>query len=216
MAPDLDSIQFADLIQALQQVPVEMSDQLATLIRDAPLPMDTLGVRIEVHMEDSSAYGMGNALVDLDREFRRAFAFLERPPDDAPLGAGASLQAAPRQLQPARGRGQLEVIFSKRDGSIDLLLVGLGELARLMLSDPVQLALTFHWFWERRPQRWGIRRPQLPSAAEAISAQVNESALAAIAAGRSVEYAISFGADGGCNIGFRSIEPGTPRDELTE
>lgn len=209
--------EYSELAEVLATVPSRVSRQLTTLLRDSFPAMEGPAVRVDAHMDDSSAYGLGNLLADFDRELRRVYSFLSPDPVDVVrVAMPATGERVSPFIQPARLRGELRVVTARDGRSIDLLLIALAELARMMLSDPVQLAVTFHWFWERRPQRWGIHRPESPLTVETVFEQVNESARAAIAEGLPVSYAICFPADGSCDVTFRSLGRDDPRSFLPE
>lgn len=80
--------------------------------------------------ESKAAYRAGESLALFDREMRRA-AVLSR--------AERAPRAEPRPL-PLR-QGRLEIARAT-EGSLELVLVGVGLLGQVLLSDPVQLVLT--------------------------------------------------------------------------
>ncbi len=149
--------------------------------------LGAVSVRIDLRSEESSSYALGETLVDLDRELRRAQAYIVGRKTDVP-----------------RRKGELELLSAERGNSIDCVLAGFGGLAGLMLSDPIQLALTLHWFWERRPKRWGIRTPSSPLPASQILSDVTASATQAIRSGQTVSFSVDARRDGSVKVKFKS------------
>src|SRR5437016_1623226 len=83
---------------------------------------------VAVHMEDSAALLVGHLLEDLDRELRRSAGFLSTDyavgPPVRPI-PGAALQ-----------------VLSASPGTLDFLALALSPVAHVLLSQPVQLAIT--------------------------------------------------------------------------
>lgn len=73
---------------------------------------------------------VGNALADFDREIRRAAAIVSAPWADRGIPRPMSVRTAGLRVSGARA------------GSLDLLLQGVGGVATILLSDPIQLLLT--------------------------------------------------------------------------
>jgi hypothetical protein len=82
------------------------------------------------HSPTASAYRVGNDLQVLDRELRRAAAFVQGWQEDRPLPRPLSVQ-----------QGGLDIASSSA-GSFDAVLQAVGAVSMVLLSDPVQLLLT--------------------------------------------------------------------------
>ena len=50
-------------------------------------------------------------------------------------------------------------MVSAEGGSLSILLEAVGRLRDLLLSSPMQLAITLDWPFQIRPRTWGVRRP---------------------------------------------------------
>lgn len=164
-------------------------DRLPTYLRE--LEVGTVKTRrgravpIFVHSTDSTAYGLGDLLVDVDREFRRSMAVLGASP-----GTGR------------RRRQDLQVIAAQDGRSIDVVLAAYHALSQVILSDPLQLIMSLEWLWDRRPIRWGVKRPPAQRTIEEIAAGVIENANVALNAGHSVAYALHVDAAGSMDVQF--------------
>jgi hypothetical protein len=102
----------------------------------------------ELQLDQVTAPAAGNALVELDRELRRAALFVARPPS--------------KNLRP-KGPPALEVVQAD-PGSLDFLLLVVDKVRDVLLSDPLQLALTLAFFLEHWPAVRGNQRPKrMPS-----------------------------------------------------
>jgi hypothetical protein len=132
------------------------------------------GVSIILHTKDSSIYGIGNTLVDFDREMRRTANYLE-------TGAFKAVGT----------RGQLMLVSADESNSHDLVLMAVGFVEEVLLSRPVQFAIALDWFWEHRPWRRGIHVPAHPVALREVVDRVATTADRAIQQGRDVQFHIS-------------------------
>jgi hypothetical protein len=142
-------------------------------------------VPIFVHAVDSSAYGLGELLVDVDRELRRCLTVID--------GSARQRRTTRQNLQ----------VVAARDGqSIDVVLASYHVLAGAILSDPLQLIMSLEWLWDRRPIRWGVTKPPAQRTFEEISSGVMENADVALQAGHSVAYLLQLDADGSMSAQF--------------
>jgi hypothetical protein len=105
------------------------------------LPLDFI-------VEQKTALAAGHSLVELDREIRRATRFLElyEEADGTALGWEGTRWLA---VRPDRGPA-LEVVQAD-PGSVDFLMVAVDRVRDILLSDPIQLALTLAFFLEHLP-----------------------------------------------------------------
>jgi hypothetical protein len=87
-------------------------------------------VQVLLHRDDVGATAVGRNLWLLDREVRRAAAIVRQRP----------FRSFPRPLPPSRSGLR---VADTRPGSLDLLLEPFGLVRDLLLSDPVQMTLTF-------------------------------------------------------------------------
>jgi hypothetical protein len=143
---------------------------------------------LAVHTGDDSAFGSGQLLVDIDRELRRTVAFLERG-----------------SVSPIKDRSNLIVAGGSQTASFDLVLVAYGALASLVLSSPVQVAITLSWFWDRRPSRWGVKKSATPRSVRTINRTVRRATAQALRDGQEVEFYIRHDeTDGSIEASFRS------------
>lgn len=158
----------------------ELEDRLRPLLeagtRKPPPGVSPGTPTLRFKTPESTAWSLGYHLVDLDRELRRAAAFVSQP--------GRYTDRAPRP----RGPAALEVVSFAR-GSADVLLIPIiGGITQILLSDPIQLALTLSWFWEHRPAMWGLKRPSHPTGSVEILEDLNRSARKAIRKRQPVEF----------------------------
>lgn len=150
-------------------------------------------VPIYLHSADSSAYGTGELLVDVDREFRRAIAIL-----------------GGRTQTPSRTRSNLQVVAAKQGNSIDVAFAAYSMLANVVLSDPLQLLMSFEWLWDRRPSRWGTRKSANPRTFASISKRLLNNAAAATNAGYAIAISLEYDADGSMRTIFVAAPPTLP------
>lgn len=150
-----------------------------------------VGIAVSLFTKDSSAYGVGNALIDVDREMRRTAAYLEA-----------------RSLRPDGGRGQLVLLESEETNSHDLLFVVFGTVQHLLLSDPIQFGLTLSWMWEHRPFRRGITVAATPTPYEVAVDRISTTAEHALAQGKDVRFRLEAAPDGGMTTAFEAVDSG--------
>lgn len=200
-----------DIQELERELQAPRSNELVTLralLADVPLQVGgSSGLPVLVHAHDSTAYGVGDVLLDVDREVRRSVSFLR-----SQRLTGVELDASS-----LRRRGLLELASAERTSSIDILLIALGAVYEILLSDPVQLAITVSWFFERRLWRRGTHKPADPTPASIVGATVKESAIAAVTAGHAVAFKMNIDERGRCSTEFVSLPPGaqprvTPRN----
>ena len=174
----------------------ELREHLAATSEELPaylrgLELGTVQTRVGpavpvfMHSVDATAYGLGELLVDVDREFRRSIAVV-----GGSLGKRRS------------NRHDLKVIAAQDGRSIDVVLAAYHSLSNVILSDPLQLIMSLEWLWDRRPIRWGVKKPPAQRSFEEISAGVIQNANVALNAGHSVAYSLQFGADGSIDAQF--------------
>lgn len=144
---------------------------------------------MNVHVRDVAAYDVGNNLVDLDRELRRAVHFLE-------VGL----------TTPRRGRAA-EVVVASQTRSLDVVLVLAEQAYNAALSGPFQFGLVLHWFWERRPKGGGWPKPFPATNTADVAMELARTARAAVAQGDAVHLNMKIGPEGFTEMDFRSGPP---------
>jgi hypothetical protein len=136
-------------------------------------------VAVVLRSEDPSAYTAGHLLAELDREFRRAAAVFREGP--VLLGAAEYEKRpdrkTPRLPYPVRDRA-LELFSAYQESPLDLLLTAYDAVRDLLLSQPLQLAITISWLWDHRPHLWGLKRSE-PEELEEIVKELSKTARAA-------------------------------------
>lgn len=98
------------------------------------------------------------------------------------------------------------MLRTAKPGSSELVLWMVGNIAAVLLSDPVQLVLTVHWFLERIPKRWSARRQrEAPEPIHQIADRVMRSVDRSIRRGAATRVRIDYSEDGDFEIEFDSV-----------
>lgn len=177
----------------------ERKQSLADLLTPKRAPRHPM---LLVRSELATAAAVGDLILDVDREARRAAAFLEKVDIARPFDY-RKRDGFPSPSKTARGT---LVLRSAKPGSAELYLWMVGNIAQVLLSDPVQLALTVHWFLERIPKRWSARRQKdFAEPVERIADRVMRSADRAIRRGAATRVRIKYSADGDFELEFETI-----------
>ncbi|QYG95853.1 hypothetical protein HC251_25225 (plasmid) [Iamia sp. SCSIO 61187] len=148
------------------------------------------GLLVQVHLEDEAAYAVGDFLVDLDREMRRAETVIRTGSDKVP-----------------RRRAELLLVKATRSSSAELELLVYGGLEDVLLNAPLQFLITLDWLWQRRPKRWGSRRPAQTPDPEAALDFMAGTAQRALDRGQQVALTVRVDANGGYTMTLDSELP---------
>lgn len=159
--------------------------------------------KVEAFIEDQSAGSVGFFLVEIDREMRRSIRFLRSPS-----------YYLNRAVSPSRSPA-LSVV-SADPGSLHVVLLPVDEAVRLLLSRPIQLMITLSWFWDRRPNSWGLPRGYNRRAVADIAKDLAQTAREAVRAGNDVEYEMRLSRFGGLSSRLRSSGPRGRRRDVSD
>lgn len=145
---DLDEVALQELLDQLPEPGAPTFE--TTGVSRAGVPA---GPIVEIWFSTGRASTVARAIEELDREFRRAAAFL-----------------ADGKKFPVRSTAGGLTLVSASPGSLDVVSEATGAVAAFLLSNPVQLIATLDWMWSRRPRMWGSPPPPPNATAEVVSA----------------------------------------------
>jgi hypothetical protein len=95
---------------------------------------------IHIRLESAIVSDIGRALIDLDVELRRTFAFL-----------------SDGSMRPRRDRGSVELLFAQKNSSTDIFVLTSTLFYQLLTSRPMDFLHVFSWFWDHRLNQTRVR-----------------------------------------------------------